>query len=480
MRFEGTASSLQNHTVPDWYNGAKFGIFVHWGIYSIPAFAPVPSGNAGDMFADQGPQEAFKHQPYAEWYLNSLRIPDSPVGRYHKETYGEGTSYWDFARRFNEAARDWRASEWASLFAEAGARYVVLVTKHHDGFLLWNPRARHPFMPTFHAERNVVAELTEAVRAAGMRMGYYYSGLLDWTFTRRPIRDFVDLMTRTPTSRDYVAYQERHWRELMTTYRPSILWSDIGYPPGSNVAQLMADYYNMVPDGVVNDRWVQLPGPARFVLQLPIMRRRINRQAAQAFEEGATNPMKPVHADFTTPEYRTLSEVTEEKWEATRGIGQSFAYNQLEPEDAYLTLPELTRLFTDIISKNGNLLLNVGPKANGSIPEIQARLLRGFGAWMRRFADGIYDTKPFTTAGYDGEDGTQVRFTRNDTELFVFVSPGGADQHRLSLPTEADAGSLEAMDGSGTVATDSEGRLELRDFRDHGAGTVAFRARLRE
>ena len=362
MRFEATASSLANHTVPAWYHGAKFGIFVHWGIYSVPAYAPVPRGNIAEMFASMSPREAFKQQPYAEWYLNSLRIPNSPVRRYHEQTYGENSSYWDFAVRFNEAARDWRAADWASLFADAGARYVVLVTKHHDGFPLWNPRARHPHMPTFHAERNIVAELTEAVRGAGMRMGYYYSGLLDWTFTPRPIRDFVDLMTNTPSSRSYAEYQERHWRELMTTYRPAMLWSDIGYPPGSNPAKLMADFYNMVPDGVVNDRWVQLPRPARFAVRLPIARQRMNRQAVRAFHNGGTNPMQPVHADFTTPEYTSLAEVTETKWESTRGIGQSFAYNQFEPEESYLTVSELTRMFADIISKNGNLLLNVGPR----------------------------------------------------------------------------------------------------------------------
>ena len=134
MRYEPTPESLERHSVPDWFHDAKFGIFIHWGPYSIPGWAPKTFVGA-----------EFKDNSYAEWYWNTISIEGSPSQQYHLETYGEGFRYESFIPLFREATRAWDPEAWASLFQFAGARYVVLTTKHHDGFLLWPSKHPNPF-----------------------------------------------------------------------------------------------------------------------------------------------------------------------------------------------------------------------------------------------------------------------------------------------------------------------------------------------
>jgi alpha-L-fucosidase len=140
MIYTPDKDSLKSHQVPEWFHDAKFGIFIHWGLYSVPAFA------VGKLELDEsmkrGMEEHFKNNPYAEWYLNSLRITESPTEKYHKENYGENFSYDDFVPLFNEEIKRWEPDEMVDVFKRAGAKYVVLVTKHHDGFLLWP--SKHP------------------------------------------------------------------------------------------------------------------------------------------------------------------------------------------------------------------------------------------------------------------------------------------------------------------------------------------------
>ena len=140
--------------------GAKFGIFIHWGVFSIPAWAPT----SGTMFDQQDP---FRNTPYTEWYLNSLALDGSPVQAHHRDTYGDDYPYDAFAPQFKEAIRGWDPTIWADLFAAAGARYVVLVTKHHDGFLLWPSAHPNPFKEGWHSDRDLVGELGDAVRGSG-------------------------------------------------------------------------------------------------------------------------------------------------------------------------------------------------------------------------------------------------------------------------------------------------------------------------
>ena len=187
MAYEPTLESLRTHAVPGWYDDAKLGIFVHWGLYSVPGWAPV-AGEYGELIAKEGWASWFAKNPYAEWYLNSIRIEGSPSHRHHVQTYGEGFSYDDFVPLFNEAIGAWNPGDWAELFRQAGAGYVVLTTKHHDGFLLWPSRTPNPVKEGYAASRDLVGELAEAVRARGMRMGLYYSGALTGPSMRRRCR----------------------------------------------------------------------------------------------------------------------------------------------------------------------------------------------------------------------------------------------------------------------------------------------------
>jgi alpha-L-fucosidase len=379
-RFQPTWDSLDQHTVPEWFQDAKFGIFIHWGLFSVPAWAP-PSGELGKVDWDTW----FTNNPYAEWYLNSLRIVGSPTYKHHVATYGKDFDYYQFTDSFNQQSKQWHPDEWASLFRKTGARYVVLVTKHHDGFRLWPSAVTNPHAAgrNLNAQRDIAGELTSAVRSAGMKMGLYYSGGLDWTFTSAPIVHRADLLARVPQSQEYADYADAHWRELTDRYQPSVMWNDISYPKAGKIPEIFAHYYNTVPEGVIDDRF-----GVKF-------------------------------CDYTTPEYAKYDKITPKKWESCRGLGFSFGYNQVEGPEQVIAPDKLIALLVDIVSKNGNLLLNVGPKPNGTISEIQADRLNKLGAWLAVNGEAIYETRPWTKASATGSDGTDVRFTSKGNSLYV-------------------------------------------------------------
>ncbi len=399
-QYQPTWESLKTHTVPDWYQNAKLGIFVHWGLYSVPAWAPT----TGELHKVD-PAKWFIENPYAEWYLNTLRITGSPTWKRHLETYGKDFDYYSFAPMFNQATEKWNPEVWARLFRRTGARYVVLTTKHHDGFRLWpskvqNPKRKGPLS----ADRDLVGDLTTAVRAEGLRMGLYYSGGLDWTFTDEPIRTAADLRRTVPQSEEYARYADAHWRELISRYQPAVLWNDISYPKAGQIPQIFAEYYNKVPEGVIDNR---------FGVEF---------------------------SDFTTPEYAKYDKITEKKWESCRGLGFSFGYNQAEGPEQVIAPADLIALLVDIVSKNGNLLLNVGPKADGSISEIQLDRLNKLGDWLKVNGEGIFDTRPWVRAS--AGTGPQIRFTRKGETLYAFfLDP---QQGSLTIPGITAPGGMQA------------------------------------
>ncbi|PHM05577.1 alpha-L-fucosidase [Nostoc sp. 'Peltigera malacea cyanobiont' DB3992] len=178
QQYEPTNESLSKHEVPEWFKDAKLGIFIHWGVYSVPGWAPL-TGEQNKVVAEHGWEYWFQHNPYAEWYYNSMKLEGSDTYKYHRATYGKNFTYDDFIPTFNAAITRWNPSQWAKLFSQVGARYVVLTTKHHDGFLLWPSKTTNQSGRV--AARDIVGELTQAVRKQGMRMGLYYSGGIDWS-----------------------------------------------------------------------------------------------------------------------------------------------------------------------------------------------------------------------------------------------------------------------------------------------------------
>ena len=420
--------SLRSHSLPEWYDGAKFGIFIHWGLFSVPGYAPVSGREIWEVGKAEGVAGQLKNNPYAEWYLNSLRIDGSPVQKYHRETYGANFSYDDFAPIFNRESQKWDPAAWADLCSRAGARYVVLVTKHHDGFVLWPTARPNPNKPGWMARRDIVGELSSAVRARDLHFGAYYSGGLDWSFQPVPITDAASYLTNGPGTKAYAEYAEFQFRELIDRYHPSILWNDICYPPKGHPYAIMAYFYNHVADGVVNDRWLQFPLYGRGAFLRWPLRGFIDRAAdGLTSSSGMQQPPPPV-SDFVTPEYAVFKDVKTKKWECTRGIGYSFGYNRMETADNYLKAPAAVRMLIDIVSKNGNLLLNVGPRADGSIPDEQVACILGIGKWLKANGDAIYGTKPWERAEGVTASGVGIRFTQKPDRLFTILMATPAER----------------------------------------------------
>lgn len=384
---------MSDRPTPTWYNDAKLGIFVHWGLYSVPGWA-TRSGTLDEVPSRLGWEAWFRDNAYAEWYANSLKLPNSPTADYHRATCGDAP-YEAFVPAFNEAIRGWDPADWAERFEQAGAGYVVLTTKHHDGFRLWPSRVPHPNRPDFQTSRDLVGELAEAVRGVGLRFGTYYSGGLDWSVNPRPIADLPDLGATIIQDPAYVAYADAHWRELIDRYETSILWNDIGYPRHSELTAIVADFYRRTPDGLVN---------ARFKDHVP---------------GGAATDLVP--PDIATPEYASFAETRAEKWETTRGIGASFGFNRAEDEADFIPPETLIHLLADIVSKNGNLLLNVGPRADGSIQEGQLSRLRALGEWLAVAGEAIRGTRPWVVAEGTTDAGLPVRFTSKGNVLYAIL-----------------------------------------------------------
>jgi alpha-L-fucosidase len=378
--FEPTLESLNKHPLPQWYADAKLGIFIHWGLYSVPGWAPLVHPEHDFTSPDY-----ITHNPYAEWYLNSMRLDGSPTQAYHREHYGADYDYYNFAPVFDQKIQKWNPDTWAKIFHDAGAKYVVLTTKHHDGFTLWPSSTPNPKLPAErqHATRDLVGELTAAVGKQGLRMGLYYSGGYDWTFVPGPIRSPADYETVKPQSEAYGKYVDAHVRELIERYHPALLWNDIDYPKSGHPLQIMAEYYNTVPDGVIDDRF------------------------------GVK------HSDFTSPEYVTLDKISPTKWEECRGLGRSFGYNRAEGEAETIAPADLIYLLVDVVSKNGNLLLDVGPEADGTIPPVQMDRLLALGAWLQMNGDAIYGTHPWKRAAGETAEGIPVRFTEKDSAVYA-------------------------------------------------------------
>ena len=421
--YEGTWESLRTHRVPVWFDDAKLGVFIHWGLYSVPGWAPrVP--DIQRLLIEDGPRRMLRENPYAEWYLNSMQIRGGPTQRYHAQTYGDDYPYDNFVRTFDDATAGAKLEDIADLCHAAGARYVVLTTKHHDGFALWPSAVPHPTKGEYHARRDLVGDLTEAVRDRRMRMGLYYSGGYDWPYNDAILTKAADAVLAAPYDERYVAYVTAHWRELIDRYQPSVLWNDIGWPTDPRLPELFASYYNTVKEGVINDRWKE-PGLPRNRLTDAIVRGA--GAAVQALWRFIPESQKhltfaaPKHFDFRTPEYDVLRTVTPRKWELARGVGHSFGANRHERPEDIISETELIEMFCDVVSKNGNLLIGVGPRPDGTIPDVQQAPLRGLGAWLAVNGEAIYGSRPWVVTESSTVDGTPLRFTKSGEGVYVMV-----------------------------------------------------------
>ncbi|MCP3984821.1 MAG: alpha-L-fucosidase [bacterium] len=435
MAYAPTLDSLRTHQVPAWYHDAKLGIFIHWSVSSVPAFAPRTAG-IEEIFAGKTDQT---ESPYSEWYWNSLKLPGSAVQKHHRETHGD-RPYESFADDYRAGLEQWEPTAWAEYFRAAGARYVVLVTKHHDGFCLWPSDVTHPDPKWrgWNTERDVVGELASAVREEGLRYGVYYSGGLDWTFDDRPLEGLVDVFAGMPGGA-YPAYAAAQVRELIQRVAPDVLWNDITWPDyPKELWRLLAHYYNAVPEGVINDRWLTRSWLIPLLRFRPITRlleallvRRIKKSG------GAIAPPSPPMCDYRTPEYASYPDIQKKKWECVRGMDKSFGYNRTSRPEDFLSKEDLIHSLIDIVSKNGNLLLNVGPRGeDAQIPELQLERLRWLGEFLDENGDGIYETRPWIRAEGTTREGIPVRFTQKGETVYAFLlgRPAGDTVTFVDLP----------------------------------------------
>jgi alpha-L-fucosidase len=347
--------SLDKRPTPAWFTNAKFGIFIHWGVYSVPGYAPVIPGKLA----------------YAEWYWNAMTNGrDNPKATaiqtgtwdYHQKMYGAKFPYQDLAPQFKAQLFD--PNHWADVFQRSGAKYVVLTSKHHEGFALWPSKeaSRDWGRPWNSVEigphRDLLGDLTTAVRAKGLHMGFYYS-LYEW----------YNPLWLTDKPKYISQHMIPQFKDVVTRYKPDIIFGDGEWDlPSSewHTPELIAWLFNESPvkdTVVINDRWGK--------------------------------DTRHAHGGYWTTEYTPGMSGMSHPWEESRGMGFSYGYNRAEKLDDYHSSRELLIMLVDLVSRGGNLLLDIGPKADGTIPVIMEERLTQMGSWLKINGDAIYGTKPW-------------------------------------------------------------------------------------
>ncbi|MEU2431711.1 alpha-L-fucosidase [Streptomyces sp. NPDC007861] len=445
--YEPTVESLNSHPTPRWFEDDKFGIFIHWGAYSVPAWGPRGS--------------------YAEWYWNYMNSPGSPTNAHHRDTYGADADYDDFIGQWK--AEKYDPDAWVKLFKDAGAKYFVLTSKHHEGVALYDSAVSGRDTVDLGPKRDLAGELFAAARRPGqgeqLKAGFYYS-LYEWfnpSYTGRPVTNPYTgetvPYTGAPAVGDYVGdYMAPQMRELIDRYDPDVLWCDGQWEkPASywKTAPVLADYYN---------RAKNRPRPKEVAVA--------NRCKIE------TGALDSTELDFQTPEYTVKPDIDPNKWEASRGIAHSYGYNQNEPEEDHLTSDELVDSLVDIVSKNGNLLLDVGPRADGTIPEIQRQRLLDMGAWLRTNGEAVYGTTYWHHAEEPSGD-DDVRYTVKDGALYATALTWPGAELTLGSDTPVTAGSRITLLGSDAGPLrwhrDAQGRVVVRTPEETGRHAYVFK-----
>jgi alpha-L-fucosidase len=363
--------SLQNYKVPEWYVDAKFGIFIHWGVYSVPAFG-------------------------SEWYPRLMYTEGSEEYKHHIATYGtqDKFGYKDFIPSFK--AEKFDPTAWARLFKESGAKYVVSVFEHHDGFAMYDSGLSDWTAAKMGPHRDLVGDLAKAVRAEGLHLGAsshrvehnfflgvgrtFPSDVNDPKYAAfyGPAHRWLEAKWGTPLSNDFT-FVSKAWTddwlarsaEIVQKYHPEIMWFDWWIGQSSvreNLTRFAAFYYNASLKygdhvGVINYK--------DFAME--------EHSAVLDLERGQLSGIRPLP-------WQTDTSVSNRSW----------GYIQ---NDTFKSPEFIVHQLVDIISKNGNLLLNIGPRPDGTIPEEVQHILLDVGAWLKVNGDAIYGTRPWKIYG---------------------------------------------------------------------------------
>ncbi len=381
QKYEPTWESLDARPIPAWFEDAKFGIFIHWGVYAVPAYSPTVRDSV------------HIYDRYAEHYWRRLVQPNATQQYFidfQKKMYGDKAQYQDFVKDFK--AELFEPADWAERFQKAGAKYVVLTSKHHEGFPLWqSPQSWNWNAVDVGPHRDLLGDLTTAVRAKGLKMGYYYS-LLEWfnpLYKPETITQYVD------------EHMIPQMKDLVTRYKPDIFWPDgeWEYPSSAlKSTEFLAWLYNESPvkeTVITNDRWGQ--------------------------------ETRGKHGGYYTTEYdlvdngNFMDQGFSHPWEECRGIAGSFGYNRMEILEDYSTSAELVHILINKVARGGNLLLNIGPTADGRIPVIMQQRLSDMGKWLEVNGESIYATRKWEKAPPVSAN-TTVYYTKKGKDLYVICT----------------------------------------------------------
>lgn len=419
-----TTKNLSLYEIPEWFRDAKFGIFIHYGVYSVPAY--------GD-----------------EWYGHHMYIPDSisyggdNIYEHHLSTYGGASKfgYKDFIPEFAEDLKKFKADntaqEWAELFEQAGAKYVMPVGIHHDSFALYNSDIQTTYNSVNYGGIDYIGELQKACKERDIKFGisnHFVEN--DWFFDDN-YAEGTDLAEKNPDGSlvygelygDGKSKSEAHihkWfdisMEIINKYHPDLLYYDFDLNKESlnkykdaNRYLMLANYYNQAleynPEGVVC----------------------CNKYGAFTEEEALLDK-----------ERSSLDEIAAIPWQTDTSIGKK-SWGYITNEE-YRTADQFIGALVDIVSKNGNLLLNVGPKADGTIPEQAKQTLLGIGKWLGKYGDAIYATRPWEISGEGPTIATDDSFTYAEGDIRFTKSKANDKLYITSLSgLSADSLTVKAL-----------------------------------
>lgn len=377
--FAANWEALKGYRVPAWYEDAKFGIFIHWGVYSVPAFEN-------------------------EWYPRNMYIQDSKAFKHHVATYGphQRSGYKDFIPLFT--AEQFDADDWANLFRRAGAQFVVPVAEHHDGFALYNCSFSDWNAVKMGPKRDIIGELAEAVRKQWLVFGLSSHRAEHWWFFNGGMAFDSDVQDARyaglygpaqseamPPNEEFLDDWLARTCELVDKYQPQLVWFD-------------------------------------WWIEQPIFRPYLQRFAAYYYNQGAQwqrgvainykNSAFPEEAAVFDIERGQLADLRPRFWQTDTAVAKNswgYTHNQ-----QYKSVEALVADLVDIVSKNGALLLNIGPRPDGTIPEQERAMLLELGRWLVINGEAIYGTRPWKIFG---EGPTQiVDGAFNDTKRAPFTS----------------------------------------------------------
>ncbi|XP_060938327.1 plasma alpha-L-fucosidase [Limanda limanda] len=366
IKYEPNWKSIDSRPLPEWYDQVKFGIFIHWGVFSVPSFG----------------------SEWFWWYLQGRKL--QPYVDFMQKNYPPGFKYQDFAPQFTAEFFD--PKEWTEIFAASGAKYIVLTTKHHEGFTLWGSKTSWNWNAVdVGPKRDLVADMASALRAnSDLRLGLYHS-LFEW-FNPVYKQDAANVFKTNyfPTSKTLPELYE-----LIVKYKPELLWSDgDGDAPDTywNSTGFLAWLYNDSPvrDTVVtNDRWGY----------------------GTICHHGGY---------YTCNDRYQPGHLVRHKWENCMSIdSKSWGYRRNAPLSDYLTIQQLVATLVETVSCGGNLLLNVGPTHEGRISPIFEERLRQMGQWLKVNGEAIYNTTAWRVQQDNGT--ANVWYTAKPQEKAVFA-----------------------------------------------------------